>query len=80
MPDTTPLWTSADIEAATGGRLSGAPFEAHGLTYNSREIVPGASHFAALSIAQPSWRNAYQVATIGDHTVLKVQKLTPRKG
>lgn len=41
MPDTTPLWTSAEIEAATGGRLSGAPFEAHGLTYNSREIVPG---------------------------------------
>lgn len=41
MPDNTPLWTSAEIEAATGGRLSGAPFEADGLTYNSREIVPG---------------------------------------
>lgn len=43
------------------------------------EIVPGASHFHAHRIAQPSWRNAYQVATIGDHTFLKVQSLTPRK-
>jgi spore germination cell wall hydrolase CwlJ-like protein len=45
-----------------------------------QEIVPGASHFAALSLAQPSWRNAYQVATIGDHTFYKVQSLKPRKG
>ena len=36
-----PLWTSAEIAAATGGRLSGDPFHATGLTYNSREIVPG---------------------------------------
>ncbi|HEY0601177.1 UDP-N-acetylmuramoyl-tripeptide--D-alanyl-D-alanine ligase [Brevundimonas sp.] len=41
MPETTHLWTSAEIEAATGGRLSGAPFEVAGITYNSREIVPG---------------------------------------
>ena len=45
-----------------------------------QEIVPGASHFAALAVAQPSWRNAYQVATIGDHTFYKVQSLKPRKG
>jgi len=44
-----------------------------------REIVPGASHFAASAIASPSWRNAYQVATIGDHTFYRVQKLAPRK-
>ena len=44
-----------------------------------REIVPGASHFMAHAIASPSWRNAYQVATIGDHTFLKVQSLKPRK-
>lgn len=43
-----------------------------------KEIVPGASHFAALGLASPSWRNAYQVATIGDHTFFKVQKLKPR--
>ncbi len=41
MPETAPLWTSAEIKAATGGRLSGAAFEATGITYNSREIVPG---------------------------------------
>ena len=44
-----------------------------------REIVPGASHFMAHAIASPSWRNAYQVATIGDHTFLQVQKLKPRR-
>lgn len=43
------------------------------------ELVPGASHFAALAIASPSWRNAYQVATIGDHTFYRVRKLKPRK-
>ena len=44
-----------------------------------KEIVPGASHFMAHAIASPSWRNAYQVATIGDHTFLKVQSLKPHK-
>lgn len=44
-----------------------------------KEIVPGASHFLAHEIAYPSWRNAYQVATIGSHTFLKVQTLKPRK-
>lgn len=43
-----------------------------------REIVPGASHFAALSIAQPNWRTFPTVATIGDHTFFRVQKLRPR--
>ncbi|MBW3550601.1 MAG: cell wall hydrolase [Proteobacteria bacterium] len=42
------------------------------------EIVPGASHFLAHAIAFPSWRNSYQVATIGDHTFLRVQSLKPR--
>ena len=45
-----------------------------------KEVVPGASHFAAMSIASPSWRTAYQVATIGDHTFFKVQSLKPRGG
>lgn len=43
-----------------------------------KEIVPGASHFAALSIASPNWRTAYQVATIGDHTFFQVERLRPR--
>ena len=42
-----------------------------------KEIVPGASHFMAHNIASPSWRNAYQVAQIGDHTFLRVQSLRP---
>ena len=45
--------------------------------HERREIVPGASHFMAHAIAAPSWRNAYQVATIGDHTFLRVQSLRP---
>lgn len=49
-------------------------------TGQRKEIVPGASHFMAHAIASPSWRNAYQVATIGDHTFLRVQKLKPRRG
>ena len=36
----TPLWTSAEIEAATGGRAS-ALFEATGVTFDSREVGPG---------------------------------------
>lgn len=43
-----------------------------------QEIVPGASHFAALSIASPTWRTAHQVATIGDHTFFQVERLRPR--
>ncbi|HCH0557091.1 MULTISPECIES: cell wall hydrolase [Pseudoxanthomonas] len=43
-----------------------------------REIVPGASHFAAHELVAPSWANAYTVATIGDHTFYRVQSLKPR--
>jgi spore germination cell wall hydrolase CwlJ-like protein len=39
------------------------------------EVVPGASHFVALSVAQPAWRNKPLVATIGDHTFLRVDRL-----
>ena len=42
-----------------------------------REVVPGASHFAALELANPAWATAPQVATIGDHTFFRVQRLTP---
>ena len=35
-----PLWTSAEIEAATGGQAS-APFEAVGVTFTSSEVEPG---------------------------------------
>ena len=36
----TILWTSAEIEAATGGQASAA-FEASGVTFDSREVGPG---------------------------------------
>ncbi len=36
----TSLWTSAEIEAATGG-VATAPFEATGVTFDSREAGPG---------------------------------------
>ena len=41
------------------------------------EVVPGASHFAALDLASPAWASAPRVATIGDHTFFRVQRLTP---
>jgi UDP-N-acetylmuramoyl-tripeptide--D-alanyl-D-alanine ligase len=36
----TPLWTSAEIEAATGG-VASIPFEVSGVTFDSREVGPG---------------------------------------
>jgi len=42
-----------------------------------REVVPGASHFAALRIANPSWASYPQVATIDDHTFFRVKRLPP---
>jgi UDP-N-acetylmuramoyl-tripeptide--D-alanyl-D-alanine ligase len=38
---TAPLWTSVEIVAATGGRLSGPPFVATGVSIDSRDISPG---------------------------------------
>ena len=37
---TNPLWTSAEIEAATGGRAN-TPFEVSGVTFDSREVDAG---------------------------------------
>ncbi|HWF78496.1 MAG TPA: UDP-N-acetylmuramoyl-tripeptide--D-alanyl-D-alanine ligase [Caulobacteraceae bacterium] len=36
-----PLWTSAEIVAATGGQLSGAPFVATGVSIDTRTLEPG---------------------------------------
>jgi UDP-N-acetylmuramoyl-tripeptide--D-alanyl-D-alanine ligase len=36
-----PLWTSAEIEAATGGRLSGEPFVANGVSIDTRTLEAG---------------------------------------
>jgi UDP-N-acetylmuramoyl-tripeptide--D-alanyl-D-alanine ligase len=50
MPDRT-LWTSAEIEAATGGRLQGPAFAASGVCIDSRAAEPG-DLFVALSGAR----------------------------
>lgn len=40
-PAARPLWTAAEVAAATGGALTGDDRPIGGLTYNSREILPG---------------------------------------
>jgi spore germination cell wall hydrolase CwlJ-like protein len=44
-----------------------------------RAVVPGASHFAAMRIANPSWASYPQVATIDDHTFFRVNRLRSRE-
>lgn len=39
------------------------------------QVVPGADHFVALGIANPSWAQGTPVATIGDHTFYRVSRL-----
>lgn len=39
-PHPSPLWTAAEIAAATGGTAS-ADFAVHGVTFDSREVGPG---------------------------------------
>ena len=41
MAESRPLWTSAEIEAAAGGRLDGPAFAAHGVSIDTRSIEPG---------------------------------------
>ena len=41
MAEPRPLWTSAEIEAAAGGRLDGPAFAAHGVSIDTRSIEPG---------------------------------------
>lgn len=44
-----------------------------------REVVPGASHFAALRLANPNWASYPKVAVIDDHTFFRVKRLRPRE-
>lgn len=46
--------------------------------HERREVVPGASHFAALRLANPSWSRYPQVAVIDDHTFYRVKALPDR--
>ena len=45
------------------------------------EVVPDASHFAALDLANPRWARVYpQVAVIGDHTFFRGKSKGLRRG
>ena len=46
-----PLWTSADILAATGGRLEGGPFTAGGVSIDTRSLESG-DLFVALGVVR----------------------------
>jgi UDP-N-acetylmuramoyl-tripeptide--D-alanyl-D-alanine ligase len=58
------LWTSAEIEAATGGKAS-APFEASGVTFDSREAGPGDLFVAMPGSATDGHRFVDQVFSQG---------------
>jgi UDP-N-acetylmuramoyl-tripeptide--D-alanyl-D-alanine ligase len=51
----TPLWTSDEVAEATGGTAS-APFEASGVTFDSREVQPGDLFVAMLGAVQDGHR------------------------
>lgn len=53
-----PLWSAAEVAAATGGVLHGDDRPITGLTYNSREIVPG-----DLFLALKGERDGHQFAS-----------------
>lgn len=40
-----------------------------------REVVPGASHFAAHGLVSPAWASSEPVAVIGDHSFYRVLRL-----
>ncbi|HEY1926758.1 MAG TPA: UDP-N-acetylmuramoyl-tripeptide--D-alanyl-D-alanine ligase [Caulobacteraceae bacterium] len=50
----SPLWTSAEIEAATGGVLHGPSFDAFGIDIDSRELAQG-----DLFVALPASRDGH---------------------
>ena len=73
MPDVSarPLWTAAEVAAATGGALHGEDRPITGLTYNSREIVAGPSpttgsgSMRACATAGPGHRSAWLLTLLG---------------
>ena len=71
MPEPTarPLWTAAEVAAATGGVLHGDDRPITGVTYNSREIVPG-DLFLALKGARDGHEFASAAFAAGAATAL----------
>lgn len=64
-----PLWTSAAIAAATGG-VASAPFDAIGITVDSREVGPGDLFVALIGAATDGHRFAAQALAAGAAGVL----------
>lgn len=60
----SPLWTSAEIAAATGGQAS-ADFECNGVAFDSREIGPGDLFFAMKGEQADGHRFVAQAFTSG---------------
>ncbi|MEO5809489.1 MAG: UDP-N-acetylmuramoyl-tripeptide--D-alanyl-D-alanine ligase [Sphingomicrobium sp.] len=69
----TPLWTSDEIVAATGGTLVGGPFEVHGVTFDSREVQPGDLFVAMPGTATDGHRFVAGAMTAGAAAVLVSQ-------
>ncbi|VXB10157.1 UDP-N-acetylmuramoyl-tripeptide--D-alanyl-D-alanine ligase [Brevundimonas sp. G8] len=71
MPDTSarPLWSAAEVAAATGGVLHGDDRPITGVTYNSREIFPG-DLFLALKGARDGHEFASAAFAAGAATAL----------
>lgn len=65
----TPLWTSADIVAATGGTAS-APFVATGVTFDSREVTGGELFVALTGEATDGHRFVDQARSHGASAML----------
>ena len=65
----TPLWTSADIVAATGGTAS-APFIATGVTFDSREVTGGELFVALTGKATDGHRFVDQARSHGASAML----------
>ena len=83
---TKPLWTSADIEAATGGKAT-APFTVSGLSIDTRSLQPG-DMFVALKDVRDGHDfvdNAFEAGatgaltsrTVGDHPQVVTEDVLP---
>ena len=76
-PAARPLWTAAEVAAATGGALHGDDRPIGGLTYNSREIAPG-DLFLALKGARDGHEFAAAAFQAGAAQAFIVQLVTQR--
>ena len=71
----TPLWTGADIAAATGGTLSAA-FEVEGVTFDSREVI-GGELFVAMRGEQADGHSFVEMAAARGAAGFLVERAVP---